>query len=397
MRRPRRTATPSSRLAPLLAVLVLITAACARVEAEGVAPQPPSPPPGEVLSDVPLSLAPDLDAIADGHLIRYMSTSGATGTPTEVTGVVFAPKGEPPQAGWPIVSVGHGTTGLDDECAVSRAPDLRGYIWLVRNLSKRGWVVAITDYEGLGVPGPHPYLEPRSEGFNVIDAARAAVSLIPGASTKWAAIGASQGGQATWAASELAGDYASELEFVGSANLSPAADLTDMATHVGDGRYHWSQLSMMPTLLTGLSVTVPELRPENFLHGSFQDIPRDKALLLGCHDGLDPARSAAISRLRAKDFHGTSPADPIVFAAALKRIALPLGPASGPMFVYAGGADRLIEAGWIHAAVRRACALGDTVQEVVSPGKGHVDPEGERLGVQWIADRFAGLPAPSNC
>ncbi|MDM1916043.1 lipase, partial [Mycobacteroides abscessus] len=139
-------------------MLVLITAACARVEAEGVAPQPPSPPPGEVLSDVPLSLAPDLDAIADGHLIRYMSTSGATGTPTEVTGVVFAPKGEPPQAGWPIVSVGHGTTGLDDECAVSRAPDLRGYIWLVRNLSKRGWVVAITDYEGLGVPGPHPYL-----------------------------------------------------------------------------------------------------------------------------------------------------------------------------------------------------------------------------------------------
>ncbi|UEA50820.1 lipase family protein [Mycobacteroides abscessus] len=378
-------------------MLVLIMAACARVEAEGVASQPPSPPPGEVLSDVPLSLAPDLDAIADGHLIRYTSTSGATGTPTEVTGVVFAPKGEPPQAGWPIVSVGHGTTGLDDECAVSRAPDLRGYIWLVRNLSKRGWVVAITDYEGLGVPGPHPYLEPRSEGFNVIDAARAAVSLIPGASTKWAAIGASQGGQATWAASELAGDYASELEFVGSANLSPAADLTDMARHVGDGRYHWSQLSMMPTLLTGLSVTVPELRPENFLHGSFQDIPRDKALLLGCHNGLDPARSAAISRLRAKDFHGTSPADPIVFAAALKRIALPLGPASGPMFVYAGGADRLIEAGWIHAAVRRACALGDTVQEVVSPGKGHVDPEGERLGVQWIADRFAGLPAPSNC
>ncbi|EUA73921.1 secretory lipase family protein [Mycobacteroides abscessus subsp. bolletii 1513] len=166
---------------------------------------------------------------------------------------------------------------------------------------------------------------------------------------------------------------------------------------MGDGRYHWSQLSMMPTLLTGLSVTVPELRPENFLHGSFQDIPQDKALLLGCHNGLDPARSAAIGRLRAKDFHGTSPADPIVFAAALKRIALPLGPASGPMFVYAGGADRLIEAGWIHAAVRRACALGDTVQEVVSPGKGHVDPEGERLGVQWIADRFAGLPAPSNC
>ncbi|MGC0753730.1 hypothetical protein ACPL1E_23070, partial [Escherichia coli] len=79
---------------------------------------------------------------------------------------------------------------------------------------------------------------------------------------------------------------------------------------------------MMPTLLTGLSVTVPELKPENFLHGSFQDNPHDKALLLGCHNGLDPARAAAIGRLRAKDFHGTTPEDAIIFAAALKRIAL---------------------------------------------------------------------------
>lgn len=360
-------------------------------------PRAPSPPPGEVLSDTPLSLAPDVDAIADGHLIRYMSTSGATGGPTEVSGVVFAPKGQPPQQGWPVVSVGHGTTGIDDECAPSRAPDLRGYIWMVRNLTRRGWVVAITDYEGLGTPGPHPYLEPRSAGFNVIDAARAAVSIVEGASTTWASIGTSQGGQATWSAAELAPSYAPELKFVGSVALSPSADLTDMATHIGDGRYDLSQLSMMPTVLTGLSVTDPNLHPDNFLHGSFQDSPEDKALLLGCHNGADPRRGAAIARLRANDFHVTTDQDAAEFAAILHRIALPKQPTVIPMLVYAGGADRLIDARWTHAAVLRACALGDTVTEIIAPGRGHVDPEGERIGFDWIRDRFAGIPAPSNC
>lgn len=395
--RTKRKATSRSRLAPLLVAPIIFVAACAQVGAEEIAPAPPAALPGEVLADAPLSLAPDLDVSAEGHLVRYLSTSGSTGTPTEVTGVIFAPKGQAPQDGWPVVSVGHGTTGLDDECAVSRSSDLRGYIWLVRNLVKRGWVVAITDYEGLGVPGPHPYLEPRSAGFNVIDMVRATVAVIPGASLQWAALGESQGGQASWAAAELAGDYAPELVFKGAANVSPAADLTDMATHVGDGHYPLPQLSMMPTLLKGLSVTVPALFPERFLHGAFVDNPHYRDVLVRCHNGLDPDRAAAVGRLHANDFHVVHQQDADILKSALRRIALPLGPAAGPMFVYAGGEDQLIEAKWIHSAVRRACVLGDDVFEVVAPGKGHVDIEGEHRAVDWISDRFADLPAPHNC
>ncbi|MGV0802781.1 lipase, partial [Mycolicibacterium elephantis] len=35
--------------------------------------------------------------------IQYTSTSGITGGLTEVSGSVFAPKGQPPEGGWPIV------------------------------------------------------------------------------------------------------------------------------------------------------------------------------------------------------------------------------------------------------------------------------------------------------
>ena len=40
-----------------------------------------------------------------------------------------------------------------------------------------GYVVAATDYEGLGTPGLHPFLVGESEGRSVLDAARAAHGL----------------------------------------------------------------------------------------------------------------------------------------------------------------------------------------------------------------------------
>ncbi|XGU21097.1 lipase family protein [Rhodococcus sp. 3Y1] len=73
---------------------------------------------------------------------------------------------------------------------------------------------------------PHPYLQPDTAAFNVIDAVRAARNVVPDTSTRWATLGLSQGGQASWAAAEEADTYGDGLEFVGAANLSPAADIS---------------------------------------------------------------------------------------------------------------------------------------------------------------------------
>ena len=91
---------------------------------------------------------------------------------------------------------------------------------------RRGYIVAATDYPGLGTPGPHPYLVGASEGRAVLDSLRAAREL-PGAaaSSRVGIWGHSQGGQAALYAASLAKEYAPELELAGVAVAAPATDL----------------------------------------------------------------------------------------------------------------------------------------------------------------------------
>ena len=92
--------------------------------------------------------------------------------------------------------------------------------------SKAGYVVAATDYEGLGTPGVHPYLVGESEGRGVLDAARAAKALAAtDAGDQVLVFGHSQGGQAALFAGELAASYAPELTVLGVAAAAPAADV----------------------------------------------------------------------------------------------------------------------------------------------------------------------------
>jgi hypothetical protein len=51
--------------------------------------------------------------------VVYRSTSGDDGSPTEVSGTVFTPLEQPPPGGWPVVSVGHGTLGWQEDCGPS--------------------------------------------------------------------------------------------------------------------------------------------------------------------------------------------------------------------------------------------------------------------------------------
>ena len=60
----------------------------------------------------------------------------------------------------------------------------------------RGYAVVQTDYQGLGTPGGHPYVDGVSEANTVTDIVRAARDLDPSIGAEWVAIGHSQGGQA---------------------------------------------------------------------------------------------------------------------------------------------------------------------------------------------------------
>ena len=81
-----------------------------------------------------------------------------------MSGTVSVPKGRAPKGGWPVISWGHGTTGIADACAPSRdsasnpAHGLIDYAYpLLQRWLKAGYAVVRTDYQGLGTPGAHPY------------------------------------------------------------------------------------------------------------------------------------------------------------------------------------------------------------------------------------------------
>ena len=158
----------------------------------------------------------------------YTSTD-PEGAPIAVSGVVVAPDGQPPQGGWPVVAWAHGTTGVDRRCAPSIDYPESGLVRVpeLDELVAAGTVVAITDYPGLGTPGPHPYLVGESEGRAVLDSIRAARALLgtDAVSSTAAIYGHSQGGHASVWADQIAGSYAPELDVAGVAAMAPPTDL----------------------------------------------------------------------------------------------------------------------------------------------------------------------------
>ncbi len=370
---------------------MLVLAACA--------PAPSVPAPAATAPAAPAAVA-DRGALlhsepgADGRTtIRYRSTSGIDGTATEVGGTVFVPPGAPPPGGWPIVTFGHGTTGVTDECAPSRHPNLLGAINAVRQVLQRGYVAVVTDYQGLGTDGPHPYLEPRSAGFNLIDAVRAARAVVPAASNRWAALGISQGGQASWAAAELAGSYGDGLDFVGSASISPPTDLTPVVPSDDRVALTVVQLMFLPVLLEGLAVLHPELDRSAYVNGVLLD---ERDVLLACTEPLKGRKLTVGSIVSSDNVKPRTAADRERIRSWLTELALPRERAAGPMLVLAGNRDPLVLADWTTESVAKACAKGSTVEFSVRP-EGHADGRATPVALDWIGQRFGGAPARSTC
>ena len=187
---------------------------------------PPSAvPPGAPGSLVRVEAMPGapLDALA--WRILYRSTD-LNGEDVVVSGLVIAPAGPVPPGGRTVVSWGHPTTGTAPDCAPSRFVDPFLSVEGLRMLLDRGFVVAYTDYAGMGLPGQDSYLVGATEGRNVLDAARAAAAIPQaGANRELVLWGHSQGGQAVLFAAQQAADYAPELDLLAVAVAAPAADL----------------------------------------------------------------------------------------------------------------------------------------------------------------------------
>jgi|SRR5215211_311237 len=171
-----------------------------------------------------------------GNRLMLYRSRGLGGNAVAVSGAVTLPKGKAPRGGWPVVAYGHGTTGIADTCAptldspTNPAHRLIAYANpLLRRWVKAGYAVVRTDYEGLGTPGPHPFLIGRSEGSSVLDAIRAARKVDKRIGRRVVLAGHSQGGHAVLWAASLAPRYTPELKVRGTLALAPASHLGEQA------------------------------------------------------------------------------------------------------------------------------------------------------------------------
>lgn len=324
--------------------------------------------------------------------VVYRSVQPGVGE-REVSGTVFTPSGEAPEGGWPVISYAHGTTGIEQACAPSRSASLLGASALVQGYTTAGFAVAITDYEGLGRPGNHAYLDNITAGYDVIDAVRALRTVFPDVGTQWAAFGGSQGGGAAWAANELADSYAPELDLVGAVALAPGANMVGLVDKAIAGTLTDDQGPLLQWVLESLARRDPVLNLDDYRSG---EAAQDWAALTGCTPDKAGARQDAVNRLGDKDFAPKSDAAADALRRALGAMAVPQGPASAPMLVAYGDADTYIDAAWTDAALARACGYGDVITIDRQAGRGHGDVNGDAVN-QWIGDRFAGVPAQNDC
>ncbi|MDT5128151.1 MAG: hypothetical protein QOH54_3795 [Mycobacterium sp.] len=351
--------------------------------------------PGSLVSALTM---PGLAASSEGlHLqaarVVYRSTSGDDGAPTVVSGTVFVPLGPPPPGGWPVVAFGHGTTGIDEECAPSNSASLMGMSSVVAGLAGKGFAAVMPDYEGLGAPGTHPYTDARTAGLNMIDAVRALRATFKNVSTRWAALGHSQGGGAAWAADERARVYAPELDLVGAVALSPAADVTKLVDKAQAGTLTPDQALAFVLVVESLVRRFPVLNRDDYSHGAAR---RSWDVLTACAGPLVERRAQAAAGLVPADIAPSSTVAASRMRQQLQRWALPQGPLSAPLYVVYGSNDTLIDAQWTTDAIARACSLGGPIVWDLQPGKGHGDIDFS-AALLWIVDRFASKPVTNEC
>jgi len=344
-----------------------------------------------LVTAVPLPGAPDG---ARAYRVVYHSKDGA-GAPIDVTGVVIVPTGPAPPGGRDIVAWAHGTSGIADSCAPSTNSWLFGSIAGLSDLLKRGYIVAATDYQGLGGPGPHPYLVGPSAAHSVLDAVRA-VRSVPRAlaSNRFAVWGESQGGHAALWTAQLAPSYAPDLQLVGAAADAPPVDLS--ANLTGNSN---AAVRALLTAYAGASWSAVYGIPLSTIARPVgQDLIRRLAQNCVTLDGFKLRTKIGLMRLTYQLKNVDLNASPR-WAELMRANSVAPRQLGVPLLIAQGSADVIVSPDVTRTFVGKMCKAGQRLRFVDVAGGDHVTIAKRTASttVDWIADRFAGKVAPNDC
>jgi acetyl esterase/lipase len=341
----------------------------------------------EVIDGAPLG--------ATAYRVLYRST-GLDDKPILVSGVVIVPPGDSPPGGRPIVAWAHPTSGVVPRCAPSLAIFLFEQIQGLRSFVRDGYVVAATDYPGLGTAGPHPYLVGTSEARAVIDSVRVAGSLPgAGAGKKFVVWGHSQGGHAALFTGLIAKTYAPELDLLGVAAAAPATDLTNLMNEDIDS-------------VGGKNITAMTLWSwQRVFHAEMDKVVDPRAmpaidqLAEECIEGPFDLRRRQLTEQPLEQYFLTTkhPSDVEPWRTLLTENSPGALPPEIPVFLAQGTDDVIIHPDVTKTYAAKLCKAGSKVHMLSMPNIGHgrAAQASTQDMLEWTSDRFAGKPAPDDC
>lgn len=340
-----------------------------------------------------------IKAPATAQRVMYVST-GLAGEKTAVTGTVLTPTtawlGTGPR---PVVSFAVGTQGMGDACAPSRQL-ASGWEYegvLIKGLLLKGYSVSITDYQGLGTPGTHPYVNGPILGRNVLDAARASKRLAAGAVAASAPVyimGYSEGGNAAASALEQRATYAPDVNVVAGAVGAVPANLAGLGTVLDGTVYAAFQLYVL--------VSIADAYPQLHLRDSLNE--RGKAVLAAASESctIDGLARFALSRSTALTVDGTSLAGLLLrpdFAAVLEELRIGKTAPDVPVVLSHSKYDDVVPYEQGKNLALQWCAGGAVLRFESSVLPGHVGgyPGAYASAITFFAGRAMKLPITNRC
>lgn len=337
---------------------------------------------------------------AESYRVLYVSQE-PPGTLTAVSGLLYVPTGLAPEGGFPILLHAHYLPDLADACAPSRTPLIARsqFSWIAE-----GYIVASTDFSGLGTPGLRPTLVGQPEAASMLDMGRAALRFrgtTQPAANQILLEGHSIGGHAALFAQQLWPSYAPELNVLGTVVFSPVTEMPRLAYEMA----HPPSLLLAPMALV------------MYGYSRYYGAPEDPHVWMNDPYATEfPARAETrcvasfiawlgnnsdqvfqqdfLSAIRDQQFDTLQPWATYVDQNLAGRFQ-----SSVPVLVLQGLADSLNPPDTGEALAQRLCDNGTPATLSLYPDATHfsIVKLGFREALDWMAARLAGEPVGNTC
>jgi acetyl esterase/lipase len=370
-------------------VLIACLASTALTSAPSFAQTTASP---YLVSSAQMTLSPPG---ATAYRIKYRSLSGK-GQAIEVTGVVIIPLTPAPAQGRPIVAWAHGTFGVAEGCAPSMSPSMFATVAGLSQMIASGYAIVATDYAGLGTPGPHPYLIGVDSAQAVLDSVKAARELPHGAlGRQYVVWGESQGGHAALWTGQYSRRYAPELELMGVIAAAPPTDLKANLTGSTN-----PAIRALLTAYSGASWSnLYDIPLSTILNPVGQDMVT--RLARNCVSTEPVALRTKIGLLRlTRSMANVDISQSKPWAELLRSNSVAATGFEVPILIAQGSADPIVAPAVTYYFAQQLCRQKSVPLRYLSIKDGDHFSIGRRsadTSVQWIANRFASVPARNDC